>query len=42
MKVTNKSHYLYVQYAELQLFVKYDAIDEFKVQEYKVEIFNML
>ena len=42
MKVTNKFYNLYAQYAELRLFVRYDAIDEFKVQEYKVKILNVL
>ncbi len=42
MKVTNKFYNLYARHAELRLFVKYDAIDEFKVQEYEVEILNML
>ncbi len=42
MKVTNKSHNLYVQHAELRLFIRYDAIDELKVQEYEVKILNML
>ncbi len=42
MKVTNKFHNLYAQHAELRLFVRYDAIDELKVQEYEVEILNVL
>ncbi len=42
MKVTNKFHNLYARHAELQLFVRYDAIDEFKVQEYEVKILNVL
>ncbi len=41
MKVTNKSYNLYARHAELRLFVRYDAIDEFKVQEYEVEILNV-
>jgi hypothetical protein len=42
MKVTNKFYNFYAQHAELQLFIRYDAIDEFKVQEYEVKIFNVL
>ncbi len=42
MKVTNKFHNLYARHAELRLFIRYNAINELKIQEYEVEILNVL